>query len=130
MLGDILRGVVGLNVETDNDRIRSCCQIDIALVDIAYAAVDDAYSDLVIAELDERLLNRLNRAHNVGLDDDIEVLDLALLDLREQTLEGCILLGLCDELFLALGNECFRDGPCFLLVRNGEHNLACGGNAV
>ena len=49
--------------------------------------MDRAHTHLGVGELFKRLLDRLDGALNVGLDDDVEILDLALLELAVKLLE-------------------------------------------
>ena len=48
---------------------------------------------LVVGELFQGLLDRLDRALHVGLDDEVEVLDLTGGDLAEQIVQRGLLLG-------------------------------------
>ena len=78
-----VRGVARLrirtDVEADDDRAVDACQHDVVLGNRADAAVDRAHTNLGVGELFKRLLDRLDGTLHVGLDDDVEVLDLALL---------------------------------------------------
>ena len=62
-------------------------QVDVRLGDAADAGGDDVDADLLGRQLGERVRERLGRALHVGLEDDLELLDLALLDLVEDVLE-------------------------------------------
>ena len=108
---DGLRLCVRTNVETDDDRVGSGCKGNIGLVDRADAGVDDADADLVVADLLERSLQRLGAALHVGLDDEVQLLHLALLKLGEQALERDLLVelvGVVLDLLLALLDELAR----------------------
>ena len=50
--------------------------------------MDDVDGDLVLRQLGDLVLERLERAGDVGLDEQVDLLDLALLGLREDVLEG------------------------------------------
>ena len=63
-------------------------QHDVGLVDAAHARVDDADLDLGVLDLEQRVAERLEAALHVGLDDQVEVEDLALGDAREDVVEG------------------------------------------
>ena len=89
---------LGAHVEADDDRVGGVRQHDVGLVDRADAAVDDVDADLGLVHLVQRVHERLDGALDVGLDDEVEVLELALLDAVEQVVEGDVALG-------ALGDE-------------------------
>ena len=70
--------------------------------------MDDAHADLVVGDLLKRRLDGFDRAHDVRLDNDVEVLHFARLDLAEQVLERDLRdggVGLALFLFLALLHE-------------------------
>ena len=60
--------------------------------------MDDAHTDLFVRQLFERGLDGFRRALHVCLDDEVQLLHLALLQLGEQALELDLLLALLDEL--------------------------------
>ena len=91
--GAVSGGVVRADVEADDDRAGGGGKHDVGLVDRADGGVDDADADFLVGELLERRLDRLGAALDVGLDDDVEVLDLALVDACEQILERDLLGG-------------------------------------
>ena len=78
---------VGTDVEADDDGVRGGGEHDVALVDRADRTVDDAHADLVVGDLLQRGLDRLDAALHVRLDDDVQVLHLARLDLAEEILQ-------------------------------------------
>ena len=84
---------VGTHVEADDDRVGRVGQHDVGLGDTADRRVDDVDADLGLVHLVERVLERLDRALHVGLDDEVEVLELALGDTLEQVVERDVLLG-------------------------------------
>ena len=85
--GTVAGGGVGTDVEAHDDGLRGGGQHHVGFVDGADAAVDDADAHLVVAELLQRGLHRLHTALYVGLDDQVQVLHLACLDLAEQILQ-------------------------------------------
>ena len=78
----------GPHVEADDDRLRGGGQHDVGLGDAADARVDDADLDLGVLDLEQGVGERLEAALHVGLDDEVEVEDLALGDAREEVVEG------------------------------------------
>ena len=68
------------DVEADDDRVGRGGEHDVGLVDAADAAVEDVDRDLVLRQLGDLVLERLDRAGDVGLEDEVELLELALLD--------------------------------------------------
>ena len=86
-LGERPRLRVRTHVEADHDRVRGGREHDVALGDRPDARVDDVDAHLGVADLRELARDRLDRALHVGLDDEVEVLDDALADPREQLLE-------------------------------------------
>ena len=79
-LGILRRDRVGSDVEADDYRVGRVCKHDVGLVYGADAAVNNLNPDLVVRELFKALLNSLDRALNIGLDDDVELLELTLLE--------------------------------------------------
>ena len=89
--------------------------------------MDHPDPDLVVAQLLQAALHRLGGALDVGLDDDVQVLDLAGLDLAEQVLQADLLnggvgLGLC--LLLPLLHQL----PGQTLVGHGVEGVARAGD--
>ena len=77
----------GADVEPDDDRRRRLRQADVRLGDAADARRDDVDADVVGRQLGQRVRDRLDRALHVGLEHDLDLLDLARLDLVEDVLE-------------------------------------------
>src|ERR1700709_868638 len=76
------------DVEADDDRLRRRGQHDGGLGDRTDAPVDDAHADLVAdVDLKQRVLECLDRTRTVTLEDQVELVDLALLHTGEQVLE-------------------------------------------
>src|SRR3989304_829761 len=69
-------------IETDDNRLRGDGEHNVALVDVARRSVQNLDLDLFVAQLFERIDERLNRALAVGLDDQGQLLDFARLNLR------------------------------------------------
>ena len=89
--------------------------------------MDDLDADLVVRNLLQRRLDCLCRALYVCLDDQVQLLHLALLQLREQALEGHLLVelvGVVLDLLLALLDQLARHA----LVCNGIEFIARRGN--
>ena len=80
---------VGPDVEAEDDRARRLGEQDVALGDGADAAVDHVHPHLAGAELRQRVGQRFGRAALVGLDDDAERGDLALLERAAEVLQAC-----------------------------------------
>ena len=76
------------HVEADDDRVGGRGQHHVGLVDAAGLRVDDVDRDLLLGDLGDLVLERLERAGDVGLEDDVELLDVALLGPREDLLEA------------------------------------------
>ena len=73
--------------------------------------MDDAHTDLFVRQLFERGLDGFRRALHVCLDDEVQLLHLALLQLGEQALERDLLVelvGVVLDLLLALLDELAR----------------------
>ena len=88
--------------------------------------MDDPHPDFGGGELFKRLLDGFGGALNVGLDDEGQLLDLALLDLAEEVFEGDLLVGL-ELLFLLLGAALFDQLAGEALVLDGVEDVArCG----
>ena len=76
------------HVEADDDRVGGRGEHHVGLVDAAGLRVDDVDRDLLLRDLGDLVLERLQRAGDVGLEDDVELLDVALLGPREDLLEA------------------------------------------
>ena len=72
--------VVGHDVEADDHRVlgRGQGQLHVALGDAADAGVQHADADFLVLELLQLLADRLDRAAEVGLEDDLQLGDLGL----------------------------------------------------
>ena len=79
----------GPDVEADDDRVGGGGQVDVGLGDRTDTAVDDAQRHLVAdVDLGQRVLERLDRTGHVALEDEVELLALALLHGGHEVLEG------------------------------------------
>ena len=71
----------GTDVEPDDDGVGSGSQQHVALVDGADGAAQHADADLVVGKLLHHVGQHFGRSADVGLQDDVELLDLAFLQL-------------------------------------------------
>src|SRR4051794_28618621 len=78
------------HVEAHDDRVRGGGQVDVGLRDATDAGQHDVHLDLVLRELGDLVLERLERARHVGLEHQAEVVDLAALveDRRQRALDA------------------------------------------
>ena len=106
LLGLDDRPVLGGDTEADHDGLRGVGQQDVALGDAADALEQDADRHLAVLQFLQLLGQGLDRALNVGLDDQVEVLDLLLGHLAVEVFQG-------DGLALGLGGIAGADagGP-------------------
>ncbi len=113
------------------DALRGRREHHVRLVDAADAAVDDVDRDLLLGQLGDLVLDRLQRAGDIGLDDQAELLDGALLGELEDVLERDLAPGAARQ---RLGLQPVGALPCELacaaLVLDHAHDLAGLGNAV
>ena len=85
---ELPRLALGPDVEADDDRVGGGRQVDVVLGDGTDTAADDPQADLVAdVDLEQRVLERLDRTGHVTLEDEVELVDLALLDALEHVLE-------------------------------------------
>src|SRR5690606_30372557 len=88
-LGVVADLALGPDVEPDDDRVGRLRQVDVVLRDATDAPVNDLELDLVgHVDLDQSVLECLDRTGDVALDDEGERRLLALLDPLEQRLQG------------------------------------------
>ena len=98
-LGEVLRLGARPDVEADHERVRRGREIDVVLGDPADTGVDHVDANLRVLDLAELAHERLDRALDVALEDDVEVLHGAFLHLLEEGLERDALgLGALREL--------------------------------
>ena len=77
-LGDVGVLALGPDVEADDDRVRRHREVDVVQRDRTDTAVDDPQVDLVAhVDLEQRVLERLDRTRHVTLEDEVEGVDLA-----------------------------------------------------
>ena len=86
-LGEALGLGPRADVEADDDRLRGRRQHDVGLVDGADARVDDPQAHLGLLDLLEGVHQGADRALDVALDDDVELLQAALADAREDVVQ-------------------------------------------
>ena len=116
------------DVEADDQGGRSRCQVDVVLGDTSHAGVDDVDAHLRVLDLRQLPEERLDGALNVALEDEVELLDGALLHLREEVLERDLPAGTLRELLAAqaLGaqvGECLAWRSC----STTRHSSPAGG---
>ena len=89
--------------------------------------MDDTHPHLVVGELLQRCLHGLHAALHIGLDDEVQILHLACLDLAEQILQGHLAhRGVGSGLFLCLALLHQLTGQLF--VGHGVEGGAGGGS--
>src|SRR6478736_4802787 len=87
-VGHLGRLALRADVEADDDRVGGSRQVDVGLGDRTDTAVDDADADLVAdVDLRQRVLEGLDRTGHVALEDEVELLALALLHGGHEVLE-------------------------------------------
>ena len=69
------------HVKADNDRVGRTRKGDIGLVDCADTAVNTLYDNLLVGELHQRLLHRLDASLYIRLDNQVQLLQITLLNL-------------------------------------------------
>ena len=74
-------------VETDDDRIGCTREHDVGLVDGTNAAVDALHDYFLVGQLEQGLLHSLHATLNVRLHDQVQLLQVAFLDLGEQVIQ-------------------------------------------
>ncbi len=105
------------HIETDNDRIGRRREHYIGLGYSAHTAVDAVYADFLVAQLGQRLLDSLDRTHNIGFHNDVEVLHLSGVYLAEQIVKADHAARLY-RFFFNLLFSLFDNRSCLLLVVN------------
>src|SRR3990172_8768364 len=110
-------------VEADDDRVRGRGQKDVVVGDLAGALVEDVDLDLVRGQLAQGVGDRPERAGDVGLEDDPELLGLAGLDLPVEVLKGRSSAALSTPRG-DLGPAGLDQGPGFPLVGHDAEDVA------
>ncbi len=123
------RHCVGTDVEADDDRGGSLGEHDVALVDGADRTVNNVDAHLFVAELFERLAHCLHGALHIRLDDDLQLLDLAELELVKEVVERDLGLGV-EDLFLLLRLSLLNERSCQALVADGVKGIAADRHLV
>ena len=130
-LGERARLGVRPHVEADDERVRGRGEHDVALGDRADALVDHVDTHLGVVDLGELGDGRLDRAADVALEDQVQILDGAFAQLREERLERDAALRALREL---LGAEPLaaplRERPRLALVLDHARELARGRRRV
>src|SRR5690606_41365760 len=89
LLCHLRRLALRADVEADDDGVGGGGQVDVGLGDRTDTAVDDPDADLIAdVDLRQRVLERLDRTGHVALEDEVELLALALLHGGHEVLEG------------------------------------------
>ena len=115
-------------VEADDDGVGGRCQGDIGLGDIADAGVDDLDNDFLVGELEQALAQCFDGALYVGLEDEVEFLEVSFLHLAEEVVQVHAHSGLFDELFLTLYFVSLGIGFGCLQIVVCQEYFACAGN--
>ena len=123
-----LRSGIRPYIESDNDGIGSTCQRHVGLVDGAHAAVDTLDHNLLVGKLQQGLLHRFHASLYIRLYNQIQLLQVAFLNLREQIVQRHPAPGLLQHLLLVLR----KVGLCigfrrFVAFMRQEH-FSCTGN--
>src|SRR4029079_924649 len=94
-LGDLGVLALGPNVEADDDGVGRHREVDVVERDRADAAVDDPQVDLLAhVDLEQGVLERLDRTRHVTLEDEVEGVDLARSEGLVEVVERDALAGL------------------------------------
>src|SRR5215207_3961024 len=130
-VGDDARLADRADVEAEHDGVGRRGQVDVGLGDPADAGAHDLHLHLGLRQLRDLVLERLERAGDVGLEHQVEVLDLAAARLVEDRLERHLLAGAAG-LRLALQAEAALVGELAraAVVLDHAHVLARLGHAV
>ena len=120
-----LRHGVRTHVEADDNGIGCACKHHVGLVDGTNAAVNALNDYFIIRELEQRSLHGLHATLNVSLDDQIQLLQITFLDLREQIIQGHLALGLLEHLLLVLCKISIRIALGRLIAVMRKEYLAC-----
>ncbi len=121
----VVRGLAGVGVgpdiEADDQSVGGRSQHDIGFVDGADAGMDDVDTDFFVLEVFQRLAQGFDGALNIGFDNDVEIFDLAFLNLFEQIFQGDF-RGLADFFAALLGLPFFGDSSArSARRRHGEY---------
>src|SRR6478735_8638415 len=88
-LGQLRRLALRADVEADDDRVGGRSEVDVGLGDRTDTAVDDAQRHLVAdIDLGQRVLEGLDRTGDIALQDQVELLALALLHRRHEVFQA------------------------------------------
>ena len=80
-LGRCLCHGIRTNVKSNDDRVGCTCQNNVGLVDRTYAAMDTLNDNLFVGELEQGSLYGLHTTLNVSLNDQVQLLQIAFLNL-------------------------------------------------
>ena len=118
---------IGADVEADNDGVGRGSQQHVGFVDGADAGVDNLHADLVVGDFQEAGLDGLGGALHIGLDDDVQLLHVALLNLGKQIVQGDLGHGLGGT-GLLLGLALLHQLAGHALILNSVEDIAGTGN--
>ena len=107
---------IGAHIESNYDGARGECQIDVRFRNSTHTATNDLDRHLAGRELGQRVPQRLDRALDIGLDQDVEKGRLLLVHLRENVLEfGRFATGQLDVSEFALPEQRYLAGLSLVL---------------
>ena len=122
----VKRGLIGTNVEADDNCVGCCSKGNVTLGDTACRCVNNANLNFLVGKLEKRCLNRLNRAVYVCLNNDVQILN-TLGDLCKQIVEVCTCV--CFEsIFLSLVATLICQCSCHSFIFNCLEFVTCRGN--
>src|SRR5579859_348995 len=115
-----------LDVEGDDHGLRGHGQVDVVDVHVAQPGMNDFGAGLgLIAQFFQRVDNRFNAALNVGLDDQVQLLDGSRADAGEHRFE----VHLAVAVVLTSAILGLDQGACGALVDHGSEAIASRGDA-
>ncbi len=115
-LGHLASRTGRTNVEAHDDGIGSGSEHDVGVADGTYGTMDDVDLDILGGELDERVLDSLDGTVHIGLDDDVEFLEVSDSQTATDLLESDVLLG-ADRLLALQLLTLVSNLACLLLGR-------------
>src|SRR2546423_2242297 len=120
---------VGPDVEAEDDRVGGHRQVHVGLGDGADAAVHDAQVHLLAdVQLEQRVLQGLDRARAVTLDDEVELLDLTGLDDLLPVLDRDALAGAGHGRVPLAGRAALGDLPGHAVLLDHQEGVAGAGD--
>src|SRR4051812_43183986 len=130
-VGDLAGLADRAHVEADDHGVGGRGQHDVVLGDAADALADERHLDLLLRQPSDLVGKRLQRARDVGLDDQRQLGQVALLSAGEDVLQRKLdALAAGERLGLQAVGAIAGEGARLALVRDDAHVLAGLGNAV